>query len=163
MSTFRVVALEHTYTNDAPLELVIFTSGRDGGWRKPAESNISLSSPTDELINFLGRANGALYWATGDGGGGMLVLDAATLECWESKLPDDVMGTGNRRDCRVIGGAEDDGALRVVCVRPCGATNSCSSFRRAKTTSGTLRGPCGCRKPPKGCRGARRCTSSTRQ
>ncbi|GJM99067.1 hypothetical protein PR202_ga16132 [Eleusine coracana subsp. coracana] len=110
MASFRVVALLNTYVGDQPPESVVFTSGRDGGWRVPAgDSGIRLPVPAESL-KFLGRANGAVHWATGYAD--MLVLDEATLEFSEPELPDD---TFDRRDCRVID-AEDD-ALRVMCVQ----------------------------------------------
>ncbi|TVU09171.1 hypothetical protein EJB05_42617, partial [Eragrostis curvula] len=122
MSNFRVVAVDSYYFETEPEGFkpvaCVFTPGSDGGWRDlpTASTNsdaITLPGSTD---TFAGRANGSLYWVTGEDGA-MLALDQATTQFSLVTFPgagaDACFGGSlDKWSVRVIGG--EDGALRVV-------------------------------------------------
>ncbi|GJN34201.1 hypothetical protein PR202_gb22845 [Eleusine coracana subsp. coracana] len=121
VSNFRVFLLDYVYSETEgyyykPAACVFSLGNDDGGWRDiPSASTNSdgITLPAGSTsLTFAGRANGSLYWVTGEDGA-MLVLDKATTTfSWITLPPDTVGGSYDKWTFRVIGG--DDGKLRVV-------------------------------------------------
>ncbi|EMS58267.1 hypothetical protein TRIUR3_02778 [Triticum urartu] len=108
MSNFRVLAAFDETT------ACIFSTGGDGGWRLVSSAiagDIELPS-TLGPENFVGRANGTVYWGIEGSDTDVLVLAESTAEFSIAAFPETVWWPSHRGISRVVGG--DDGVLRVI-------------------------------------------------
>ncbi|XP_037439272.1 uncharacterized protein LOC119307294 [Triticum dicoccoides] len=108
MSNFRVLA-----AFDKSIAC-IFSTGSDGGWRLVSSAitgDIELPS-TLRPENFVGRANGTMYWGIEGSDTAVLALDESTAEFSIAAFPEAVWWPSHKGVSRVVGG--EDGVLQVI-------------------------------------------------
>ncbi|KAF6995889.1 hypothetical protein CFC21_012312 [Triticum aestivum] len=91
----------------------VFSTGSEGGWRiiySEITSHVELPKLGPE--NFVGRANGTLYWGIDGCATAVLALDETTAEFSIAALPETVWGPSHIRTSRIVGG--EDGVLHVI-------------------------------------------------
>ncbi|PNT64392.1 hypothetical protein BRADI_4g28081v3, partial [Brachypodium distachyon] len=121
MSNFRIMCAMYTFNiwhhdRETPFACV-FSSGSDGGWRVVDHAgDIVLPFPGKiNSLNFVGRANGSVYWEI-DGDAAVLALGEAGTGFSRVLFPENVRASHCERTLRVMAGADDGAALRVVRV-----------------------------------------------
>ncbi|KAI5018535.1 hypothetical protein ZWY2020_043423 [Hordeum vulgare] len=109
VSTFNFRVLAAVYDTMA----CVFSTGSDGGWRfiySEITSHVALPKLGPE--NFVGRANGTLYWGIDGCATAVLALDETTAEFSILAFPESVWGPSHKRTSRIVGG--EDGTLHVI-------------------------------------------------